>query len=78
VQRPPTARVIVAFIGTQRHGALAWPSTAVRLAERWDRIDCRLKQLRAMDIGSRDGHRQWHTLAVYYDAPLAPQFATIR
>jgi hypothetical protein len=58
---------------------VAWPSPALSSQpERWNRVDGDLQLFRVMHIGSRDGHRQRHAVAVHDDVTLCAQLAAIR
>src|SRR5215813_5019228 len=78
-QRAPTARILVALIGMQLHGPLAWsPTMLARQTQRRNGVNRHVQLLAVIHIGSRDGHRQRHTSAVHDDVTLRAQLATIR
>src|SRR5262249_28758786 len=77
-QRLPAPPEIIALVRMQFLGALARsPSLLMGKAQRRDRIDGFLQQLRIMGVRSRHGHRERQAPAVDYQVALRPQLATI-
>jgi hypothetical protein len=74
-----TACVIIPFIGVQLGGAPTRPTTPARgLPERWTGIQHDLQQLRVMDIGRREPHRERDSVSVDHKMALRARFAAVR
>jgi hypothetical protein len=74
-----TTWVIVPFVGMQLGGTPTRPTTPVSgLAERWNGIQHDLQQLRVMDVGRREPHRERDSVGVDHKMALRARFATVR
>lgn len=73
-----TTWVIVPFVGMQLGGTPTRPTTPVSgLPERWNGIEHSRQQLRVMDVGRRESHRQGDTSGVDHNMALRPRFCPL-
>jgi hypothetical protein len=74
-QSLPASREVVALVGMQLLGALAWAST--RLADRRDSIHRFLQELRVVDVCSRMDHRERDASSVDHNMALGALLSLI-
>jgi hypothetical protein len=71
----PTAAVVIALVGMQCVGA--YPRSAARTPDGFDRFDQIFEDDRVVDIGRREPDREWDALPINQDVALRARFATI-
>ena len=59
-------------------GVCVVATALARQTQRRNGVDGLVRALRVVHIGARDGHRQWHAVAVHHDVTLCAQLAAIR